>query len=172
MNKSTAVNLVANANMSSYDVAHSIYLATVEGISGANQNDGYGFALSAIAELWNIRGSVGNPSGRTKLTSRYKGMGITENMILNAVSQYPKGISGNSPLFDDLLGVGNGMKTSGYNRAVNTTNREVSNEDSAAGMGFIVAFVICKFVLHLGWIMSIVLGFVFAGLFMYWASRR
>ena len=103
MDKNTARKVITNANMSYYDVAHCIYLATVEGISGANQNGGCGFALSAIAELWNIRGSVGNPSGRTKLTGRYKGMGVTENMILNAVSQYPNGISGSMPLFDELI---------------------------------------------------------------------
>ena len=85
MDKEMASNTIQNANMATRDVAHSIYMATVEGISGANQNEGYGFVLSAIAELWNIRGTIGNPSGRAKITGRYKGMGVTEAMILNAV---------------------------------------------------------------------------------------
>ena len=75
MTKGRAADTVHNAGMTAYDVAHSIYLATVEGVSGANQNDGYGFALSAIAELWNIRGTIGNPSSRTKITGRYRGIG-------------------------------------------------------------------------------------------------
>lgn len=58
MDKGMAKNTVANAGMNLNDVADSIYQATVMGISGANQNEGYGFALSAVAELWNIRGTI------------------------------------------------------------------------------------------------------------------
>ena len=61
MDKGQASQVVQNAGMTPRNVAHSIYLATVEGVSGANQHEGFGFALSAIAELWNIRGSGGNP---------------------------------------------------------------------------------------------------------------
>lgn len=106
MDKITARNNVANAGLSARAIAHSIYLATVQGVSGANQNDGMGFALSAIAELWNIKGDIGNPNGKTKLTGRYKGMGITENMIFTVIAQHPHGFAKNQPLFDDLLGIG------------------------------------------------------------------
>ena len=162
MTKETAANTVQNAGMTAYDIAHKIYLATVEGVSGANQNEGYGFALSAIAELWNIRGTIGNPSGRTKITGRYRGMGVTEAMILNAVSQYPQGIHGNQPLFDDLLGVGSSGRSSGGNQGGSFQTdtgggNGVSVMSLAAG---IVMFVILKFFLHWGWIISIILSFV------------
>lgn len=106
MDKNSARNSITSAGLSSRDIAHSIYLATVQGISGANQNGGMGFALSAIAELWNIRGVVGNPNARTKITGRYRGMNVTEQMILNVISKYPSGFNGSQPLFDDLLGIG------------------------------------------------------------------
>lgn len=171
MDKNMARNTIANAGMSPYDVANSIYLATVEGISGANQNNGYGFALSAIAELWNIRGSVNNPHGRTKLTGRYRGMGVSENMITNVVLQYPDGFSGNTPLFDDVLGVGSGRNAGGSGRPVNTVNQSTGDGDGIAVVGFLIGFLVCKFVLHLGWIASIVLGFVLAGVLSAWAEK-
>lgn len=51
MDKGQAPQVVQNAGMTTRNVVHSIYLATVEGVSGANQNEGYDFALSAIAGL-------------------------------------------------------------------------------------------------------------------------
>ena len=166
MTKGMAADTVQNAGMSAYDVAHSIYLATVEGVSGANQNEGYGFALSAIAELWNIRGTIGNPSGRTKITGRYRGMGVTEAMILNAVSQYPQGIRGNQPLFDDLLGVGSSGRSSGGNQGGSFqtgtgSGQNVSNIDVVIAAA---AFVILKFFLKWGWIVSIIGAFVVGGI--------
>lgn len=80
MDKGQAPQVVQNAGMTTRNVVHSIYLATVEGVSGANQNEGYDFALSAIAGLWNIRGTIGNPSGRTKITGHYREMGVTEGV--------------------------------------------------------------------------------------------
>lgn len=180
MDKNSAANQIANANVDTYDIANSIYQATVQGISGANQNDGYGFLLSAIAELWNIRGTIGNPHGRTKLTGRYKGMGVTENMILNVISQYPNGLSGNEPLFDDLLGVGSGgsVRTTNvsqtvYDAADNAgSQNDFDREDKFLFTGVVIGFIICKFVLHLGWILSIVLAFMLGGLLMYLGNRR
>lgn len=178
MNKNSATNQIVNAGVGTYDIAHSIYLATVEGISGANQNDGYGFLLSAIAELWNIKGTIGNPHGKTKITGRYKGMGVTEHMILNVISQYPDGIQGSVPLFDDLLGIGSGgqktniQQTAYGNAGSNTMQNDVDRQDSFILTGFIIGFVVCKFVLHFGWILSIILALLFGGLFMYWGSRR
>lgn len=106
MDKITARNSIANAGVSTRDIAHSIYLATVRGVSGANQNDGMGFLLSAVAELWNIRGAIGNPNAKTKITGRYRGMNVTEQMILNVISQYPNGFNGYQPSFDELFGIG------------------------------------------------------------------
>ena len=179
MDKNTAANTVSNAGMGTYDVAHSIYLATVEGVSGANQNDGFGFALSAVAELWNIRGNIGNPYGRTKITGRYKGMGVTEKMIQNVVAQYPNGFSGNEPLFDDLLGIGFGgrktpsvSQTSYINSDDNRMQEEFDKQDQQLFIGFAIGFILCKFVLHFGWILSIVGGFFVAGLFMWIGSKK
>ena len=177
MDKNSAANQIANANVDTYDIANSIYQATVEGISGANQNDGYGFLLSAIAELWNIRGTIGNPHGRTKITVRYKGMGVTENMILNVISQYPNGLSGNEPLFDDLLGIGSGggrktTYTMHNNSDSNSMSNAAGNDDTLLVMGLVLGFCVCKFVLHFGWILSLVLGLVLGGLFTYWGSKR
>ena len=39
MDKYSALETVRRAGMTTTDIANSIYLATVEGISGANQND-------------------------------------------------------------------------------------------------------------------------------------
>lgn len=180
MDKNSAANQIANANVDTYDIANSIYQATVQGISGANQNGGYGFLLSAIAELWNIRGTIGNPHGRTKITGRYKGMGVTENMILNVISQYPNGLSGSEPLFDDLLGIGSGKtrKTTNAPQKVydNSGSEGMQNEfdrqNRLLAAGAVIGFVICKFVLHFGWIISIILAIVLGGLFMYWGSKR
>lgn len=161
MDKNSAANQIANAGMSTYDVANSIYLATVEGVSGANQNGGYGFSLSAIAELWNIRGTVGNPYGRTKITGRYKGMGITENMILDVVSQYPNGFRDNEPLFDDMLGVGSGRGVRNYRYG--DLNTGAGGERNLSNIDLIIAaaaFVILKFFLGWGWIVSVIAAFV------------
>lgn len=161
MDKDLAAKQIANAGMNTYDVANSIYLATVQGVSGANQNQGYGFALSAIAELWNIRGTVGNPYGRTKITGRYKGMGVTKDGILNIVSQYPNGFSDREPLFDDLLGVGLKRENNQYQRGnINTDPGEGQNISNIDIIILIAAFIIFKFFLGWGWIISIVLAFV------------
>lgn len=161
MDKNSAANQLANAGMSTYDVANSIYLATVEGVSGANQNGGYGFALSAIAELWNIRGAVGNPYGKTKITGRYKGMGITENMILDVVSQYPNGFRDNEPLFDDMLGIGSSRVARNYrHESINTSTGGEQNLSNIDIIIVAVAFVILKFFLGCGWIISIIAAFV------------
>lgn len=173
MTKGMAADTVQNAGMTAYDVAHSIYLATVEGVSGANQNDGYGFALSAIAELWNIRGTIGNPSSRTKITGRYRGMGVTEDMILNVVSRYPKGLNGNQPLFDDLLGVGSSGRAAGGSQ-VGDSYTDADGEDPMVNLSMVmmgVAFVILKFFLRWGWIASFI-GAVVAGTIILSALRK
>lgn len=180
MDKNSAANQIANANVDTYDIANSIYQATVQGISGANQNDGYGFLLSAIAELWNIRGTIGNPHGRTKITGRYKGMNVTENMILNVISQYPNGLRGDEPLFDDLLGISLGkIRKTTYtpqmvydNSDSDGMQNDFDRQDRLLAIGAVIGFVICKFVLHFGWILSIVLAILLGGLFMYWGSRK
>ncbi len=163
MDKRTAANTITNAGMTTRDIAHSIYLATVEGISGANQNDGYGFALSAIAELWNIRGDIGKPNARTKITSRYRGKNITEGMIYNAVASYPNGIQGQSPLFDDLVGVGsNIVRNNNSNNMKSNNNVQVSEEDSFAEamvVLFVVLFIVAKLFLGWGWILSLIASF-------------
>lgn len=179
MDKITAANTVNSAGMSTYDVAHSIYLATVEGVSGANQNDGFGFALSAVAELWNIKGNIGNPYGRTKITGRYKGMGITENLIQSIVDQYPNGFSGNEPLFDDLIGIGSGGRNTSsvsqnlnVNSSDNRMQEEFDKQDQQILIGFVIGFILCKFVFHFGWILSIIFGFLAGGVFMMIKSQK
>lgn len=175
MDKATAANQVANANMSTYDIAHSIYLATVEGISGANQNNGYGFALSAIAELWNIRGTIGNPYGRTKITNRYRGIGITESMILNVINQYPNGISGNMPDFDSLLGIGTGEEVSDYQQPVSNNGGNQSSSDDGTSFIIVIWMIISaifKFILGWGWIISLIAGFIGMAVFLSWLSKR
>lgn len=165
MDKYSAANQIANAGMSSYDIAHSIFLATVEGVSGANQHNGYGFALSSVAELWNIKGTIGNPHGRTKITGRYKGMGVTENMILNVISQYPNGFSDSEPLFDDLLGIGSGGMIEGS--AQGGGNRVKDGGQDASNVPLIIAaitFVFLKFFVGWGWIISIIFAFVVGGI--------
>lgn len=173
MDKRTAAGLIAD--MSTYDIAESIYLATVQGVSGANQNDGMGFNVSAIAELWNIKGTIGNPFGRTKITGRYRGMGITQEMIMNVVAQYPNGISGSSPTFDALLGIGSGAprrNTSTVSQRPINTNADTDAEDKRIFIGFIIGFILCKFVFHWGWIISIVLALLLGGVFMYLGRNR
>lgn len=193
MDKNTAKNTIQNAGMSTYDIANSIYLATVEGISGANQNEGYGFALSAIAELWNIRGTMGNPFGKTKITGRYKGMAVTQKMIMDVVSRYPQGFDADTPLFDDLLDFATGSEKpvpppkqnwnvhyseldfgkdagtpvpSPKQKVVTDVGEpQLSDKDyermaKVMGISFVVILVLCKFIFHFGWILSIVLGFL------------
>lgn len=184
MDKRMAKNTVANAGMNLNDVADSIYQATVMGISGANQNEGYGFALSAVAELWNIRGTIGNPNARTKITNRYKGMNVAKMQIYNALQQYPDGIPGYSPTFDDLLGVSQGGMSSGGNTYAQQSfvggqmdsdddmQRNFDKQDSVLGVALIAGFIVCKFVLHWGWIASIIAAFVIAGIAMAVLSRR
>lgn len=183
MDKNTAANLLANANIDTYDIAHSIYLATVQGISGANQNDGMGFHLSAIAELWNIRGTVGNPNAKTKITGRYKGMGVTEDMIFDVVSQYPNGLRGSTPLFDNLLESSAGQQTQRASQTVyespkmpeyerNYTEAVLNREAKFMLLGFVLGFIVCKFVLHFGWIASIVLGFIVGCVFLVFAVKQ
>ena len=189
MDKDTAKNIVGT--MSTKSIAHCIYLATVEGVSGAKMHDGKGFLLSAIAELWNIRGTVGKPNGKTKLTGRYKGMAVTEQAIFDVVSQYPKGFSGMTPLFDDLLESGgmqsnNNWQTSSYNAydykpqlsnskarqvTLEEMQRDFDREDNYLFAGFILVFLICKFAFHFGWILSIVLGILGGGLALRLAYR-
>lgn len=177
MDKSTAAGLIAG--MSTYDIAESIYLATVQGVSGANQNDGMGFNVSAIAELWNIKGTIGNPFGRTKITGRYRGMGITQQMIMNVVERYPDGIRDSSPTFDELLGIGSGAprrNTSTVQQnysSGNNTSTNPGNEIESVGIVFaIIAFIVCKFVFHIGWILSIILAFVIAGVLLALFEKR
>lgn len=167
MDKNTAANTINNAGIGTYDIAESIYLATVEGVSGANQNQGYGFALSAIAELWNIRGSIGNPNGRTKITGRYKGMGVTEDMILNVILQYPNGFSGRTPLFDDLLGVGSGGSRGMGNYPSNNTGTNTGGNENVSNIDLMIAivtFIILKVFVGWGWILSLVVAFVVGGI--------
>ena len=165
MDKDTATNVISNAGMKPRDVAHSIYLATVKGVSGANQNDGYGYILSAIAELWNIRGIIGNPMGKTKITNRYRGKGITEEMILNVVSKYPNGIRNFEPQFDALLGISEGDTIVQTEKDIDNTENP-SDSDGSAVFGFIILIVyaIFKFGFGWGWIASFVaVVVVFAG---------
>lgn len=163
MDKNSAASKIANAGMSTYDVANSIYLATVEGVSGANQNQGYGFALSAVAELWNIRGTIGNPHGKTKITGRYKGMGVTKDRILNVVSQYPNGFRDREPQFDDLLGVSSGGGNCYQGKNVDTSTGGSQNESNLEIILAVAAFILFKFFLGWGWILSIILAFVVGG---------
>lgn len=203
MDKITARNNIANAGVSTRDIAHSIYLATVRGVSGANQNDGMGFLLSAMAELWNIRGVVGNPNAKTKITGRYRGMNVTEQMILNVISQYPNGINGYQQSFDELLGIGdwdgayrqpvqqqevtfaNNMTQYDDEDLIGLTDDKVysdltkdemsqlhDRQDKILGIGFLIGFVICKFVLHFGWIISLILGLILGGILMYYDDNR
>lgn len=164
MDKGDASRVIQNAGMTPYDVANKIYLATVEGVSGANQSEGYGFELSAIAKLWNIKGRIGNPSGKTKITDRYKGMGVTKDMIFAVVSRYPNGIPGNAPLFDDLLGVGPaGQSANRYQGGNSQTDSDTNggqDETNVAIVVIVVAFIILKFFLKWGWISSIIAAFV------------
>lgn len=155
-------------------------MATVKGISRANQNEGYDFLLLAMAELWNIRGTVGNPYAKTKITGRYRGMGIAEDMVLNIIAQYPNGFRGDEPLFDDLLGIGHGGRTN-TTRSSNTVYEDTGNirqqsdmdgEDTLMIVGFVGGFIICKFVLHFGWILSVVFAFLLGGMFMYWGRKK
>lgn len=164
MDKGQASQVVQNAGMTPRNVAHSIYLAAVEGVSGANQHEGFGFALSAIAELWNIRGSIGNPYGRTKITGRYRGMGVTENMILNVVSRYPHGLRDNEPLFDDLLGVGSSGRPAGGGqvRGADTGSRQNSSDNAIIIAG--VLFIILKLLMGRGWIFSILVTLAVAAM--------
>lgn len=173
MDKGQASQVVQNAGMTPRNVAHSIYLATVEGVSGANQHEGFGFALSAIAELWNIRGSIGNPYGRTKITGRYRGMGVTEDMILNVVSRYPHGLRDNEPLFDDLLGVGSSGRPAGGGQ-VRGSYTDADGEDPMVNLSMVmmgVAFVILKFFMRWGWIASFI-GAAVAGTVILGALRK
>ena len=167
MDKYSALETVRRAGMTTSDIANSIYLATVEGISGANQNDGYGFALSALAELWNIRGTITNPNGRTKITNRYKGMGVTYDMIYDIISEYPEGFDEYMPTFDSMLGIGSVRKSTNRvkvsrNELPEASSGNVSNAD------FIVAFasfVILKFFLGWGWLISFILAMIIASIF-------
>lgn len=156
MDKATASQTIQNAGLSKQEIADRIYRATVEGVSGANQDKGYGFMLSAIAELWNIRGTIGNPSGRTKITGRYRGMGVTKAMILDTIFQYPNGLNGNTPLFDDLLGVGSSGGQISGNPGRSTDAGSGQNGSDALGVLFIALFVILKFFMKWGWIASII----------------
>lgn len=36
-------------------------------------------------------------------------------------------------------------------------------QDKILGTGFFIGFVICKFVLHFGWIISLILGLILGG---------
>jgi len=173
MDKNVAKNVITNAGMNTYDIAHSIYLATVLGVSGANQNEGYGFALSAVAELWNIRGAIGNPNARTRITGRYKGMGVTEDMIMNVISQHPKGFSGYTPNFDDLLGIGNGNINNYQSQSKNINQGATNNSSDFPWVISLIAFAVLKFGMGWGWLLSIVAACFIAGLIQYfWENRR
>lgn len=183
MDKNQAGNLIVNEGMSSYDIAHSIYLATVKGVSGAKQNEGYGFALSAIAELWNIRGNVKNPmAGKTTITGRYRNMGITEERILRIIKEYPNGMNGEYPLFDELLlsaDAGNNRQPQTQIPLQETTTRSsydsgsnADAEDRAGAVVFVIALVITKFILHMGWVAAIILSILLAGVAITLVSRR
>lgn len=168
MDKNVAANAVANSGMSTYDIANSIFQATVLGVSGANQNNGYGFNLSAIAELYNIRGTVNNSNaGRTKITNRYRGMNITEDMILNVVQQYPNGIRGYSPLFDDLLGVGNeAFQNFDDTRTEYTqkSNTSTGSPDYTIVIVTVALILACRLFLGWNWIVSIIVALAIGGL--------
>lgn len=178
MDKVTALGIVEN--MSVDEIAHSIYLATVRGVSGANQNGGMGFNLSAIAEVYNIKGTVNDPfAAKTKITNRYRGMGVTEDMIYNVVAQHPSGFFGSSPSFDELLGVvysgrRNPQRVSEpnagteWNRDSYAQNQnQFDLEDKIMGVVGIGTFVVLKFFLGWGWIISILLASLAAGVVLY-----
>ena len=93
-------------------------------------------------------------------------MGVTEDMIFNVVSQYPQGIRGNQPLFDDLLGVGSSGRSVSGNQGgsfyADTGSRK--NTSDISGIVMIAAFVILKFFMGRGWIFSAIVALVVGGL--------
>ena len=238
----TAKQAIRSQGLDTEAIAASIYRATVQGISGARQFNGQGYTLSAIATLWNIRGNVNNPKGRTTLTNRYRGKNVSYEDIRNIVFKYPNGFSGATPLFDDLVLSGNTtMSSSTYSsgssvrsstrnvvwdddlddeygddydyeediddydsfRDSNTystanrntqkssysyqntkknsdwiTNDHIYDEetnDSYSGnanaentlgiIGFIIGIIVAKGFFHFGWIASIIIAFIVAGIF-------
>lgn len=179
MNKSDARRQLDNTQMNIYDIAHTLYRATVEGISGAKQHGGYGFAVSALAELWNIRGTIGNPYAKTKITGRYRGMNITEQDILNVIQNYPYGFSEDFPLFDDLVlnrqpqfNSGSHMNSASLNSVSYTGDGRSALEDKIFLPLLVILFFVCKFVLGWGLILSLIASFFGTGLVLWVIFER
>ena len=77
--------------------------ATVKGSSGSEQ-DGRGFLLTALADLWNINGTRNDHgASRRRITGRYRNDDVTFEQIHKVICQYPDGIPGDTPNFDDLV---------------------------------------------------------------------
>lgn len=186
MNKVEAAKIIRDDNLSVSDIAQSIYLATVCGVSGADQHGGQGYTLSAIAVLWNITGTINNPNAnRNTITRRYAGKNVTQDRIFQIIRQYPDGIGGTFPLFDDLVfGRGYGSQD---DYSVMDGDAAMSNNDFGGGMSqmssrqnqdaaasnseeqltcviVVIIFLICKLGLHLGWIASILIGLLGGGI--------
>ena len=154
MDKETAYNKMIQSGASTYDVANSLYMATVQGISGAKQH-GQGFDVSAMAELWNINGTLKNPNASRKIiTNRYKGMGVTFEMIQSVINQYPNGIRGYSPSLDELLGI-TGNQMGNYQESQESYDVDDDIFIKVFVALWVILFIVCKFVFHWGWIVSI-----------------
>ncbi len=164
MNKAEALRQIKDLRLSSQEIAQKIYLATVEGVSGANQDDGQGFHLSALAELWNINGTLTNHnSSRRVITGRYRGRGVTFEQIYSVISQYPNGFSKSTPNFDDLV-----LGTTMPQRPLGS---QPSAAQPSANDRFLVAifagvFLVCKIIFHWGWIISLILAAVVGIIYM------
>ena len=181
MDKYTAKQNIMSRGLSTDDIIESIYLATVEGVSGANQDDGIGFALSAVAVVWNIRGTVNNPyAAKATLTNRYRGKNVSYEAIRDAVYMYPDGIPEDGPLFDELvLGAATRPNRQTRTRPVrqerpiqlddqsDSTGGNADQEDAVLLFGFIVGMIVTKGVLHFGWIASVILSMIITSLLMY-----
>lgn len=167
MNKTEAEQLINSVGLNSYDIAQKIYMATVEGISGANQDDGQGFLLTALAELWNINGTIRNHNaGKRVITGRYRNRGVTLERIEDVICQYPNGFRGNTPNFDDLV-LGNQQTAAPqYSPQSGGTQRVPSGTGTSSKIFvvvFVIAVLVCRMMFHWGWIASLIVSLLAVG---------
>ena len=131
-------------------------------------------------------GYINNPNAnRNTITRRYAGKNVTQDRIFQIIRQYPDGIGGTFPLFDDLVfGRGYGSQD---DYSVMDGDAAMSNNDFGGGMSqmssrqnqdaavsnseeqltcviVVIIFLICKLGLHLGWIASILIGLLGGGI--------
>jgi hypothetical protein len=109
-------------------------------------------------------------------------MGITEERILRIIKEYPNGMNGEYPLFDELLlsaDAGNNRQPQTQIPLQETTTRSsydsgsnADAEDRAGAVVFVIALVITKFILHMGWVAAIILSILLAGVAITLVSRR